>query len=395
MKFSVLLPTRNRLDLLSYAVETVRRQDYDDWEIIISDNFSDEDIGSYVAGLGDSRILYSRTSTFVSVTENWTNTLNRASGDYVIMLGDDDGLLQGYFRKMLDLINTYEQPDLIYTDGYLFAYAGALPDFTSSVLCNNCNSYFKSRRPFLIERSDANTIVQKALNLDIPIFYNMQLSTIRMDFIRSLADQGNFFQSPFPDYYSTIVMFLKAQRILIYQQSVVAIGISKKSFGFYYFSGREKDGESFLNNVSEQQSSRLSSVLIPGSVEINCRMLAMDAVALNYPREVQQAGAAINHSKYRAMMIRSGAGDYYMRKQTTREEFASVRKAVTLKEWLRYGIPYSLLYGFVGMLSIGQRKGLKSILQKLGRLSTTAWHPVQCKTMVDVFEQISPNLQSP
>ena len=34
MKFSVLLPTRDRLELLRLAVETVRRQDYDDWEII-------------------------------------------------------------------------------------------------------------------------------------------------------------------------------------------------------------------------------------------------------------------------------------------------------------------------------------------------------------------------
>jgi len=39
MKFSVLIPTRNHLDLLSYAIETVRRQDYSDWEIIVSDNF--------------------------------------------------------------------------------------------------------------------------------------------------------------------------------------------------------------------------------------------------------------------------------------------------------------------------------------------------------------------
>lgn len=393
MKFSVLLPTRNRLDLLGYAVETVRRQNYDDWEIIISDNFSDEDIGGYVAGLGDARIHYYRTDSFVSVTENWNNTLNRASGDYVIMLGDDDGLMQGYFQTMVDLINTYQKPDLIYTDGYLFAYAGALPDFTSSVLAGSCNSYFASRQPFLIERPDADAIVQKALNLDIPIYYNMQLSTMRMDFIRSLADQGAFFQSPFPDYYATIVMFLKAPRILIYQRSVVTIGISKKSFGFYYFSGREKAGESFLNNVSEQQSSRLRSVLIPGSVEFNCRMIAMDAVDSNYSSEVQRAGAVLNHAKYRAMMIRSGVGDYYMRKQTSRAEFKAVRQSVTLREWLRYGIPYTLVYGLVGALSTGQRQWLKTLLQKFGRLpKTTAWQPSQCTTMVDVFEQIKPSL---
>ena len=44
---SVLLPTKNRLTYLRYAVESVRRQDYPHWEIVISDNHSEEDILGY------------------------------------------------------------------------------------------------------------------------------------------------------------------------------------------------------------------------------------------------------------------------------------------------------------------------------------------------------------
>ena len=80
MKFSVLLPTRNRLDLLSYAIETVRRQDYSDWEIIVSDNSSEEDIAGYVRSLDDSRIKYYRTDQFVPVTDNWNNALAKSDG---------------------------------------------------------------------------------------------------------------------------------------------------------------------------------------------------------------------------------------------------------------------------------------------------------------------------
>ncbi len=85
MKFSVLLPTRNRLDLLSRAIETVRRQDYDNWEIIVSDNFSEENIASYIQLLGDSRIKYFRTDCFIPVTDNWNNALNNSMGDYIIV----------------------------------------------------------------------------------------------------------------------------------------------------------------------------------------------------------------------------------------------------------------------------------------------------------------------
>ena len=61
MKISILLPTRNRLTYLKLVIETVRRQDSIDWEIVISDNDSTEDIESYVESLGDGRIRYART----------------------------------------------------------------------------------------------------------------------------------------------------------------------------------------------------------------------------------------------------------------------------------------------------------------------------------------------
>ena len=69
---SVLLPTRNRLEFLRYALETVLRQDDGDWEIVVSDNDSEEDIAGHVAGLGDDRVRYvrpnSRSSTAAVAT---------------------------------------------------------------------------------------------------------------------------------------------------------------------------------------------------------------------------------------------------------------------------------------------------------------------------------------
>ena len=49
---SVLLPTRNRLEFLRYAVETVLRQDDQDLEIVVSDNDSEDDIAGHVERLG-------------------------------------------------------------------------------------------------------------------------------------------------------------------------------------------------------------------------------------------------------------------------------------------------------------------------------------------------------
>ena len=114
MKFSALLPTRNRLEYLKFAVDTVRRQDYDDWEIVISDNASDENIGQWVDTLQDGRVKYSRSDQFVPVTDNWNRSLVHSSGDWVIMLGDDDGLMPGYFSRAAALISPGPRRQLVF-----------------------------------------------------------------------------------------------------------------------------------------------------------------------------------------------------------------------------------------------------------------------------------------
>src|SRR5262249_35001366 len=79
VKVSVLIPTRERLEYLRYAVESVRRQTFSDWEIVIADNASSEDIGGYVDSLGEPRIVYRRSETPLPVTENWNVALDAAT----------------------------------------------------------------------------------------------------------------------------------------------------------------------------------------------------------------------------------------------------------------------------------------------------------------------------
>ena len=88
-RFSVLLPTKNRLGLLVSAIATVQRQDYGNWELIVAAKCSSEDVAGYVLGLNDPRIVYTRSNLFLPVTDNWNRAYDASSGDYLVMLGDD------------------------------------------------------------------------------------------------------------------------------------------------------------------------------------------------------------------------------------------------------------------------------------------------------------------
>lgn len=107
MKFSVTIPTF-KARYLAEAIQSVASQSYADWELIIVDDCSPEDIRGIVAPfLIDSRIRYYRNGQncgSVNVVDNWNICLSYCTGDYVICIGDDDRLLPCCLEQYHDLI---------------------------------------------------------------------------------------------------------------------------------------------------------------------------------------------------------------------------------------------------------------------------------------------------
>src|SRR5581483_4915445 len=84
-KISFLIPSKNRLNLLKSAISSILSLRFFEFEIIVSDNYSDEDYKHYIDQLDDSRVHYVRTARPLSVTDNWNHALSLATGDYVLM----------------------------------------------------------------------------------------------------------------------------------------------------------------------------------------------------------------------------------------------------------------------------------------------------------------------
>lgn len=105
-KFYVLIPTRERGDVLESALRTVTSQDYDNLEIIVSDNFSGDHTESVARDTGDSRVRYVNTGRRLSMSHNWEFALSHIGEGWVMILGDDDGLLPGSLKKLAEVVGS-------------------------------------------------------------------------------------------------------------------------------------------------------------------------------------------------------------------------------------------------------------------------------------------------
>ncbi len=394
MKFSVLLPTRNRLDLLRYAVETVRRQDYDDWEIVVSDNFSDEDIGGYVRSLQDPRIRCHRTERFVPVTENWNNALARCTGDYVVMLGDDDGLMKGYFSTASRMIEQHRNPDFLYTGALLYAYPNVMPDHPDGFLQSHGAAKFlvSANEPFWLDRETAHELVRQSMQFKVRFDYNMQFALISRGLIDAMRSKGSFFQSPYPDYYAMNAMMLVARRILVVPRPLVAIGVSPKSFGYYWVNECEQGGVEFLKNLPEESvAQRIRDTILPGPNLNTSWLLAMETLLMHYGREFD---LSVRYGRYRLMQSLHALRRSVLAGTGARSDLRHLVSLLTRREKATYGAllrPYSVL---CSLLPIQIRRRAATFPLTALRIyppHTPRRIHGKFSNMLDVFERVDPS----
>jgi glycosyltransferase involved in cell wall biosynthesis len=103
--FSVIIPVYNRTDLLKRAVGSVLRQDFTDFEVLVIDDGSVDDIRSIVDGFSDARIRYFRqVNRGASAARN--AGIDRARGDYVAFLDSDDVYLPHHLATMSAILKS-------------------------------------------------------------------------------------------------------------------------------------------------------------------------------------------------------------------------------------------------------------------------------------------------
>ena len=133
----------------------------------------------------DLRVRCNRSDEFLPVTESWNRAMAMAEGDYVILLGDDDGLTPNYFQRIQDVIERFEQPDVIYTGIYQFWHRGVAPWQPEPHLLDVRHGFFFVGRdqPFKLSSEEAVRAVTGSLRLRMNFSFNSQAFLYSRSFV--------------------------------------------------------------------------------------------------------------------------------------------------------------------------------------------------------------------
>ncbi len=89
-KISVIMPTYNHAKYISSAVDSVLNQTFENWELVIIDNYSDDNTQEVVENYSDKRIKYIKFHNHGIIAASRNEGIKKAQGEYVAFLDSDD-----------------------------------------------------------------------------------------------------------------------------------------------------------------------------------------------------------------------------------------------------------------------------------------------------------------
>ena len=116
MKFSICIPQYNRIQYLLKSLAIIEKQTYPDIEIVISDDASSDDTPQQIQQLQKVYrypIIFSRNEKNMGYDRNYRKALEMATGQYCIVLGNDDSLYShDTIASLVQFLQQHDYPDV-------------------------------------------------------------------------------------------------------------------------------------------------------------------------------------------------------------------------------------------------------------------------------------------
>ncbi|WP_144138549.1 glycosyltransferase family 2 protein [Paraburkholderia sp. BCC1884] len=134
---SICLPTCNRPELIVTCIESCLAQSYGNLEIVIGDDSRDDRTEALIAAryADEPRIRYTRNQPPLGQARNVASLFERAEGDKILLIHDDDLLTTDGVEKLVALWTLRPQLDAAFGDQYEADHSGAI-DFDASAQLN-------------------------------------------------------------------------------------------------------------------------------------------------------------------------------------------------------------------------------------------------------------------
>jgi glycosyltransferase involved in cell wall biosynthesis len=114
-KVSICLPVYNGAKYVAEAIESVRRQTYENWELLVADDRSTDYSSEQVLEFArrDQRIKHWVNEENLGIFANYNECLKRTTGDYIKLFAQDDRFLPSCLERLVQALQENPSATLV------------------------------------------------------------------------------------------------------------------------------------------------------------------------------------------------------------------------------------------------------------------------------------------
>ena len=253
-KLSIIIPTKNRQIYACKCVETLLKKLSGGYEIIIQDNSDDDSLRSMLGDRIDGvKLKYDYESECLSFCDNFERGLLMSSGDYAIMIGDDDCVLPGII-ELTDIIRKKGVESVIFPTCHSYYWPNALQSGEGKLVIRDQKPYVKTlyTKGAIEKMAEFGDYDYQKYNF--PKIYHGIVKRECLDKIKEKT--GYSFGGLTPDIYSAVALSFYIDKILYVNTPFTLPGVCAKSGSADSLTGRHtgelKDAPHFRGHVDYQ-----------------------------------------------------------------------------------------------------------------------------------------------
>lgn len=249
--FSVIIPQKNRAEYLIHTLRTCMIQDYPNFEVIVSDDCSEDDSVEVARRLAqqDSRIKVFAHAHHLGMRDNFEFALNQVKEGYVMALGGDDGLVPGCIWKMYHLIQETGRQLITWRSAH-YIYPDEKGGKSKFIISRKKQKHYQ-----IIKSEDFLNKIASTFHYmvdECPMFYIKGVASMDLvNRVRSRTPDSCFYYCPTPDGFSGVVLAGEVEDYIYTIEPLSITGMTPKSQGLAYKKTDErskKEAQEFFND---------------------------------------------------------------------------------------------------------------------------------------------------
>lgn len=226
---SFCIATYKRPEFLKLTIEAILRQKYDNLEIVISEDPSENTAEKVVKKFKSKKIIYHKNKTRLGMVKSFNKALSLCKGEFVNILTDDDPPTDDFLETFAAVIKKYPNMKILVGGSYANITTKKIEKVTNLKI--GLNSLINKKKPYgHMEKMKPELFIKNFLTGELFPHYQWNAGITARSILRKVSGVPDYNSAHFIDY-ALLIKIASLSDVVVINKELAIFALHELSYG--------------------------------------------------------------------------------------------------------------------------------------------------------------------